>query len=85
MIEELECTKSQVTILGHPLICRFCTHDEFIPYHTFSNVEDPGIGVFHVGYSAVCVHCGIVTEFGDPSGPSKDGMDYVWAFEQTIV
>lgn len=85
MIEELECVKSRITILEHSLICRFCTHDEFIPYRSFSNVEDPGIGVLSIGYSAVCIQCGCVTKFGDPSGPSTDGLDYIWAFKQITL
>ena len=85
MVVELESVRSRIIILEHPLICRFCTHDEFIPYCSFSNVEDPGISVLSIGYSAVCVTCGCVTEFSDPSGPSEDGVDYIWAFSQTVL
>lgn len=85
MVEELESVRSHITILDHLLICRLCTHDKFIPYRTVSNVEEPGVGVLSIGYSAVCDRCGCVTEFGDPSHPSEDGMDYIWALKQTIV
>ncbi|PIC83433.1 hypothetical protein [Sporosarcina sp. P1] len=85
MVEELESVRSRITILEHPLICRLCTYDEFIPYRSISNAEDPGIGVLSIGYCAVCIQCGCVTDFGDPSHPSEDGLDYIWAFKQTIV
>ncbi len=85
MVEDLSCKKSKITILGRPLICKFCMHNVFIPYSTYVNVEDPGIKVYYLNYSAVCMQCGCVTQFGDPSGPSIDGTDYIWALEQAVL
>jgi hypothetical protein len=84
MVEDLRCEESQITILNLPLNCRFCEHDVFIPYTTYRNVENPGIDVFHVNYTAVCTHCGGVTQFVDPSYVNREGV-YVWAFEQTLL
>lgn len=47
-------------------------------------MENPGIDVFHVNYTAVCTHCGGVTQFGDPSYFNREGV-YVWAFDQTLL
>ncbi|MEK4025269.1 hypothetical protein [Sporosarcina sp. FSL W7-1283] len=85
MVDELICDESRVWILGQPLICRFCANDVFLPYHTYKNVEKPGIDVFFVDYTAICLKCGCATQFGDPSGPSPDGTDYIWALEQVLL
>ena len=85
MVEDLSCEESQITILNRPLICLFCEQDVFIPYRTYRNVEKPGIGVFHVNYTAVCTHCGGVIQFVDPSYFNNREGDYVWAFDQTLL
>ncbi|EGQ21753.1 hypothetical protein [Sporosarcina newyorkensis] len=83
MAEELSCDESQIWILGQPLICRFCGHDVFMPYQTYRNVEEPGIDVYFMNYTAVCMECGYGTQFSDPSHFNPDGV-YIWAFEQAL-
>lgn len=85
MVDYLISKESRITIFMRPLICHFCEHDVLIPYSTYSNVEDPGILVFYQGYTATCMLCGCVTEFGDPSRPTKDGSDYLWALDQFLI
>ena len=84
MVEDLRCEESQITILNRSLICHFCEQDVFIPYTTYRSVENPGIDVLHVNYTAICTHCGGVTQFGDPSYVNQEGV-YVWAFDQTLL
>ncbi|WP_153730770.1 hypothetical protein [Sporosarcina obsidiansis] len=85
MVEDLSCEESRIWILGKPVICNFCEHDVFTPFETYKNVEEPGIEVYFVNYTAVCMRCGCATQFNDPSHPSADGTDYIWAFDQTLL
>ena len=76
---------SRITIFDKPVICRFCSHDVFIPHEVFVNVEQPGIGVFHVRRLAICQHCGEVKQFGNPSYYDNEKEDYIWAFNQFLL
>ena len=76
--------KSRITIFNEPVICRFCSHDVFIPYEVFVNVEQPGIGVFHVRQLAICQHCGEAKQFSDPSYYDAEKGDYIWALNQYL-
>jgi hypothetical protein len=76
--------KSRITIFNVLVTCRFCSHDVFIPYEVFVNVEQPGIGVFHVRRLAICQHCGEVKQFGDPSYYDAEKEDFIWAFNQYL-
>lgn len=85
MVEDLYRGESRIAIFKRPLLCRFCKHDVFIPYTTYSNVENPGIQVYYVKYTAVCMHCGCVTQFSDPSRPDPETNNYIWALDQTLL
>lgn len=83
MDESLRPQKSRITIFDEPVICQFCAQDVFIPYEVYVDVEQPGIGVRHVRYIAICQHCGHAKHFGDPSRFEKD--TYVWALNQYLL
>lgn len=85
MDESLRPLKSRITIFDEPVICRFCSHDVFIPHEVFVNVEQPGIGVYHVRYAAICHYCGEVKHFSDPSGYDAEKGDYIWALNQYLL
>lgn len=84
-VEYLSQEKSRITIFNKPVICRFCSHDVFIPYEVFANVEQPGIGVFYVQHLAICQHCGEVKQFVDPSYYDAKKEDYIWALNQYLL
>lgn len=84
-VEDLRPQKSRITIFDEPVICRFCSHDVFIPYEVFVNVEQPGVGVRHVRYIAICQHCGQVKHFGDPSHYDAEKNNYIWALNQYLI
>ena len=67
MIYDFRSEESRIFILSEKLICYFCSHDIFIPYETYHNVEKPGIKVIFVHNTAICTHCGSVIEFTEPS------------------
>ena len=83
--ESLRPQKSRITIFDEPVICSFCSHDVFIPYEVIVNVEQPGIGVRHVRYIAICQHCGQAKHFGDPSHYDAEKDDYIWALNQYLI
>ncbi|MFF5994642.1 hypothetical protein AAGS61_07760 [Lysinibacillus sp. KU-BSD001] len=83
--EHLLPQKSRITIFDEPIICSFCTHDVFIPYEVYVNVEQPGIGVRHVRYIAICQHCGQAKQFGDPSHYDAEKNTYIWALNQYLI
>lgn len=83
--ESLLPKKSRITIFDEPLICQFCSHDVFIPYEVYVNVEQPGIGVFYVSYIAICQHCGEAKQFGDPSYYDAEKDTYIWALNQYLL
>ena len=83
--EPLRPNKSRITIFDEPIICSFCRHDVFIPYEVYVNVEQPGIGVYHVRYIAICQHCGQAKQFGDPSHYDAEKDTYIWALNQYII
>lgn len=49
------------------------------------NVEQPGIGVRHVRYTAICQNCGLAKQFGDPSHYDNEKGDYIWALNQYLI
>lgn len=77
--------KSRITVFDEPLICEFCSNDVFIPYEMIMNVEQPGIGVYHVRYIAICQHCGEAKHFSDPSDFDAEKNAYIWALDQFFV
>ncbi|WP_285397292.1 hypothetical protein [Lysinibacillus sp. fls2-241-R2A-57] len=77
--------KSRITIFNEPVICRFCSNDVFIPYEVYANVEQPGIGVYHVRNIAICQHCGETKYFGDPSYYDAEKDTYIWALNQYLL
>ncbi|KAA0944018.1 hypothetical protein FQ087_17990 [Sporosarcina sp. ANT_H38] len=81
--ESLRPQKSRITIFDEPVICSFCSHDVYIPYEVFVNVEQPGVDVRHVRYIAICQHCGKAKQFGDPSHFEKD--EFIWALNQYLI
>ncbi|MEK4285198.1 hypothetical protein [Ureibacillus sp. FSL K6-0165] len=83
--ESLRPLKSRITIFDEPIICSFCTYDVFIPYEVYVNVEEPGIGVYHVRYSAICQHCGQAKIFSDPSHFDEKTKNYIWALNQYLL
>ena len=85
MVDDLRCEESRITIFNRPLICRFCGQDVFMPYTTYRNVENPGIQVYFTNYTAVCMHCGYVTQFSDPSGYDPKTDKALWALGQTLI
>ena len=85
MDESLRPKKSRITIFDEPIICSFCTHDVFIPYEVYINVEQPGIDVLHVRYIAICQHCGQGKVFGDPSRFDVETNDFIWALNQYLI
>ncbi len=85
MDESLRPQKSRITIFDEPVICSFCSHDVYIPYEVFVNVEQPGVGVRHVRYLAICQHCGQAKQFGDPSHYDSEKEDFIWALNQYLI
>lgn len=83
--ESLRPEKSRITIFDEPIICIFCTNDVFIPYEVYVNVEQPGIGVLHVRYVAICQHCGQAKMFGDPSRFDAETNRFFWALNQYLI
>lgn len=83
--EPLRPQKSRITIFDEPVICRFCSHDVFIPYEVFMNVEQPGVDVRHVRYIAICQHCGQAKHFGDSSHYDTEKDDFIWALNQYLI
>ena len=83
--ESLRPQKSRITIFGEPIICNFCTHDVFIPYEVYVNVEQPGVNIRHVRYIAICQHCGQANKFSDPSYYDAEKNTYVWALNQYLI
>lgn len=77
--------KSRITIFGEPVICNFCTHDVFIPYEVYVNVEQPSIDVRYVRRIAICQHCGQAKIFIDPSGFDDETNTYIWALNQYSI
>lgn len=77
--------KSRITVFDEPMICEFCSNDVFIPYEMIMNVEQPGIGVYHVRYIAICQLCGEAKHFGDPSDFDAEKNAYIWALKQFFV
>ncbi|MGE7673187.1 hypothetical protein ACQKMV_06315 [Lysinibacillus sp. NPDC094403] len=84
-ISNLKQKKSRITIFNEPVICRFCSHDVFIPYEVNVNVEQPGIGVRHARDIAICQHCGEVKLFGDPSYYDAEKDNFIWALNQHLL
>lgn len=85
MDESLRPLKSRLTIFNEPVICQFCANDVFIPHEVIVNVEQPGIGVLHMCYAAVCQHCGEVKFFTDPSHYDAEKETYIWALNQYLL
>lgn len=85
MDETLRPQKSRITIYDEPVICSFCSHDVYIPYEVIVNVEQPGVGVRHVSYTAICQYCGLAKHFGDPSHYDTEKEDYIWALNQYLI
>ena len=85
MDESLRPQKSRITIFNEPVICQFCSNDVFIPYEVIVNVEQPGIGVRHVRYAAICQYCGEAKNFGDPSYYDAEKDNYIWALNQFLL
>lgn len=83
--ESLRPEKSRITIFDEPIICSYCKHDVFIPYEVYINVEQPGIGVRHVRYIAICQHCGQAKNFSDPSHYDAEKDNYIWALNQYLI
>ncbi|MER2107363.1 MAG: hypothetical protein ABS949_10535 [Solibacillus sp.] len=83
--ETLRPQKSRITIFDEPVICSFCTQDVFIPYWAYVNVEQPGIGVYHARYVAICQHCGQAKHFSDPSYYDEEKDTFVWALNQELL
>ncbi len=83
--ESLRPQKSRITIFDEPIICNFCTHNVFIPYEIYVNVEQPGIGVRHVRYIAICQHCGQAKNFSDPSYYDAENDTFIWALNQYLI
>ena len=83
--ESLRPEKSRITIFDEPIFCDFCAHDVFIPYEVYENVEQPGIGVYYVCYIAICQHCGLAKQFGDPSHYDAEKDTYIWALNQYLI
>lgn len=85
MIDYFESEESRIFIFNEKLICHFCSHDIFIPYETYRNVEKPGIKVIFVHNTAICTHCGYVIEFSNPSHYDAEKDTYIWAFDQKLI
>jgi len=85
MDEPLRPEKSRITIYDDPVICSFCSHDVYIPHEVIVNVEQPGFGVRHVSYAAICQYCGQAKQFGDPSHYDSEKEDYIWALNQYLI
>lgn len=83
--ESLRPQKSRITIFDEPIICSFCTHDVFIPYEVYVNVEQPCINVRHVRYIGICQHCGQAKHFGDPSRYDAEKDTFIWALNQYLI
>ena len=83
-ISNLQREKSRITIFNEPLICRFCSHDVFIPYEVYVNVEQPGIDCLYGQDVAICQHCGEAKHFGDPSHYDAENDTFIWALKQYI-
>ena len=83
-ISNLQREKSRITIFNEPIICRFCSHDLFIPYEVYVNVELPGIGCLYGQDVAICQHCGEAKHFGDPSHYDAKNDTFIWALKQYI-
>lgn len=83
--ESLRPQKSRITIYDEPVICSFCSHDVYIPYEVFVNVEQPVVGVRHVRYTAICQHCGQAKDFGDPSHYDAEKDTFIWALNQYLI
>ena len=83
--EPLRPQKSRITIFDEPIICNFCTHDVFIPYEVYVNVEQPGIQVYHVRYIAICQHCGQAKLFHDPRHHVPEKHAYIWGLKQYLI
>ncbi|MGE7951077.1 hypothetical protein [Lysinibacillus xylanilyticus] len=84
-ISNLMQKKSRITIFDVPVICRFCSHDVFIPYEVNVNVEQPGIGVRHTRDIAICQYCGEGKFFGDPSYYDAEKDNFIWALNQHLL
>lgn len=81
-ISNLQKVKSRITVFGQPMICRGCSHEVFIPYELYINVEKPGIGSLYAHDIAICQNCGEARHFSDPSDFDNEIGDFVWALEQ---
>lgn len=84
-IADLRPQKSRITIFSEPIICSFCTHDVFIPYEVYINVEQPGINMLHSRYIAICQHCGQTKIFEDSSRFDVETNTYIWALNQYLI
>lgn len=85
MVDYLSAEKSRIYIFKKPICCHICTHDIFIPYETYTDVEKPGIQVTFVHNTAICQQCGFVMQFGDPSYYNGEKDMYRWAFDQELI
>ncbi len=85
MVDYFEAEESRLFIFDKPLICHFCSHDVFIPYETYQDVEKPGIQVIFVHYMAIYQQCGFVVEFGDASRFDAERNVYRWALNQKLI
>lgn len=48
-------------------------------------ILQPGIGVRHVRYIAICQHCGQGKLFEDPSRFDVETNDFIWALNQYLI
>lgn len=75
--------KSRFTMFKEPIVCQFCSHDIFIPYEAFINVEEPGILVSYIKDFLICHHCGHVKMIGEQIYSQKNGID--WSMNQYLI
>lgn len=85
MVDSLFSEESRLYIFKKPILCHICSHDIFIPYETFTDVEKPGIQVMFVHNTAICQQCGFVIHFGDPSYYDEENDMYRWALGQQPI
>ena len=85
MVDHLLAEKSRLYIFKKPIHCHICTHDIFIPYESYRDVEKPGIKVIFEHNTAICQQCGFVIQFSDPSYYDGENDMCRWAFDQELI
>nr|WP_106779439.1 hypothetical protein [Lysinibacillus timonensis] len=85
MSADLFQKRSHLFIFDVPVICQFCSHDVFIPYEFYLNVEQMSPTFYNIRNVAICQHCGHARFFGDPRHYESNDNSYIGVIRQRLL